>query len=251
MNLQIKNCNLFLGDCLEILPTLADDSVDLVLADLPFEKIEQDWDKMVDLTKLWAQLNRVCKKDAPIVMFGSQPFTSVLVSSNLKNFKHGWVWQKDKGANFAQVKRSPMKEHEDIVVFSTGRGPIKYFPIKEERKGAGVKCIGKEYVANATPDKNDINGGRMVPKRGITTELRYPSSIQKFNREVGWFSTQKPVDLLSYLIKTYSEPNAVVLDPTMGSCSTGVACIKTQRQFIGIEKNKDHYDLCIKRISLS
>lgn len=238
----------YFGDCLDILPKLKDKSVDLVIADLPYEKVEQQWDKIIDMAKLWPELNRVCVDDAAIIMFGSQPFTSLVITSNLKNFKYTWVWRKDKGSNFAQVKRSPFKEHEDIAVFSTGRAATKYFPIMEERNGNGLNLIGSDYIGNSKPSKKDIYGGRMTPQKKTVSKLRYPSSVQKFNREGGWFATQKPVALLEYLIKTYSK-TGTILDPTAGSMSLAIACSNLKRDCICIEKDPENFQIGIDRLT--
>lgn len=232
-----------------ILPKLADKSIGLVLTDPPYKKTQQKWDTDVDWAKLWPELNRVCVDDAAIVIFGSQPFTSIVVCSNLKNFKHEWIWQKDKGANFAQVKRSPMKEHENIVVFSTGRAMPKYYPIKEQRKGNGLNLIGNDYMSNTKSREEDMNCGRMTSVKGVTTELRYPSSIQKFNRESGFHCVQKPLKLLSYLIKTYSNPGDLVLDCFMGSGSTNIAAMELGRRSIGIEKDENIFKIAQTRIN--
>jgi site-specific DNA-methyltransferase (adenine-specific) len=239
---------LHLSSWQDTLPTLEDGSIDLVLTDPPFKKTALSWDTDVDWPRLWGELNRICKPDAAIIMFGSQPFTSLMIMSNYKNFKHEWIWQKDKGANFAQVKRSPMKEHENVAVFSTGRGPIKYFPQMQQRSGNGLNLIGTEYVGNSKPSSGDINGGRMKSVRKTIDELRYPSSIQKFNRETGFHPTQKPVDLGQYLIRTYSVEGDTVLDPFMGSGSFGVSAAKEKRNYIGIDSDETSYNAAKTRL---
>lgn len=201
------------------------------------------------MEQLWVQFNRIAKDNAAIVLFGSQPFTSVLVASNIKNFRHEWIWQKDKGANFAHVKRSPMKEHENIVVFSTGRALPKYFPQMQKRTGNGLNLIGNEYVANLGKNPLSVTGPRLKEKRGTVSELRYPSSVQKFNRETGLAPTQKPLKLLEYLVLTYSEEGDTVLDCTMGSGTTGVAAVKLNRNFIGMEIDPATFEKAKNRIN--
>lgn len=230
-------------DCLEHLPSIPDKYFDLILCDLPYFYAKScKWDLPVPLDQLWPQLNRIAKDNAPIVHFGSQPFTSMLVMSNLKNFKYEWIWQKDKGSNFVHVKRSPFKEHENIVVFGTGREDPNYFPIMEARSGNGLNLIGTQYYSNSQEDPNSVTGPRLKKKKGKIEELRYPKSVQKFNRETGWFATQKPVSLLEYLIKTYSKEGDTVLDPTGGSFSTAIACYNLKRNCLCIEKDEDNFN---------
>ena len=203
---------LYNEDCLIRLPQIPDKSVDCLIADLPYGSSEMMWDQIVPMNKLWPEFNRVCKDNAAIILFGSQPFTSSLVMSNPKNFKHEWIWKKDKGANFAHVKRAPMKEHENIVVFGTGRAPTKYFPQKQEREGNGKNLVGTKYVANLGAKSESISGPRMKEREGKVSELRYPSSVQYFNRQTGLHPTQKPEKLLQYLVLTYSEVGDTILD---------------------------------------
>ena len=189
------------------------------------------------------QYNRIIKDNGAIVLFGSQPFTSALIMSNLKMFKYEWIWEKDAGSNFVTVKYQPMKEHENILVF--GKGKTRYFPIMQERIGSRK---GKETTTIDSGRKDSVYGtqeGRGILKVG---KLRYPRSIQRFNRERGLHPTQKPVALLEYLIKTYTNENDVVLDNCMGSGSTGVACKELNRNFIGIELDEKYFKIAKERI---
>lgn len=232
------------GDCLELMKNIPTGSVDMILCDPPYGTTACKWDTVLDLAVLWAQYERVIKPSGAIVLFGSQPFTSNLVMSNPKLFKYEWIWQKNAGSNFGVVKYQPMKEHESVLVFS--RGSPKYFPIMQERAESG-----KERVK--TPIKYDNQSEhRYISNKKVTLnsvpELRYPSSIQKFNRERGLHPTQKPVALLEYLVRTYTNEGDTVLDNTMGSGSTGVACKNTGRRFIGIEKDPKYFEIAKKRI---
>jgi site-specific DNA-methyltransferase (adenine-specific) len=238
--------SLYHGDCLEVMKQIPENSIDMVLCDLPYQMTACKWDVLIPFDKLWESYKRVCKKDAAIVLFGSMPFSAMLVYSNLKAYKHDWIWQKNAGSNFARVKYQPMREHEQIMVFCYGK-PI-YNPIMQERSESGK-------ARNKYPYKSERSGRRefllgTLSKRNIQRcqELRYPSSIQKFNRERGLHPTQKPVALCEYLIKTYSNENDIILDNCMGSGSTGIACLNTNRKFVGIELDDNYFNIAKQRI---
>jgi DNA modification methylase len=216
------------GDCLELLPFIPDQSVDLVLADPPYGTTACKWDSIIPLEPMWEQLKRVAKPNAAIVMTASQPFTTTLIASNMKMFKYCWVWQKTLGANFAQVKKMPFKKHEDVVVFYT-KQPT-YNPQMEEGKAYVDKRSGGSVKRESSVDK-----ASRVPIDNKGT--RYPGSVQcSSNGNNGnVHPTQKPIPLIEYLIKTYSQPGNVVLDFTMGSGTTGVAAQNLNREFIGME----------------
>lgn len=236
------NIKLIKGDCLEVMKDIPDKSIDMILCDLPYGTTSCKWDIVIPMNLLWNEYNRIAKDGAAIVLFGSQPFTSVLVTSNIKNYRHSWIWNKKMGANFSQVKRSPLKIHEDIVVFS--KGPLKYNPqmIKGSMRTVGSE---KEYKDTIIP----------IKKTKKKSDLRYPVSILEYSnagrtgKSKRVHPTQKPVALLEYLIKTYTNEGDTVLDNTMGSGSTGVACIKNNRNFIGIEKEDEYYEIACDRIS--
>ena len=232
------------GDCLEVMKSIPDKSIDMILCDLPYGTTACKWDIIIPFKPLWEQYNRIIKDNSAIVLFGSQPFTSALIMSNLKMFKYEWIWEKDAGSNFTTVKYQPMKEHENILVF--GKGKTRYFPIMQERIGSRK---GKETTTIDSGRKDSVYGtqeGRGILKVG---KLRYPRSIQRFNRERGLHPTQKPVKLLEYLIKTYTNEGELVLDNCMGSGSTGVACLKTNRKFIGIEQDDKYFEIAYNRIN--
>lgn len=230
------------GDCLEVMKTLPDRSVDLILCDLPYGTTSNKWDAVIPFGQMWEQYRRIAK--GAIVLTASQPFTSALVMSNPQNFKHEWIWIKNRGSNFANAVREPMKEHESVLVFSYGKWV--YNKQMQERTGSGGDRV-KYAVAFRSESENyrEFKGRdhQMLP------ELRVPSSWQKFNTEVGLHPTQKPVALFEYLIRTYSNEGDTVLDNCMGSGTTGVACINTGRLFIGIEKHVIYYMLTKDRLT--
>ena len=240
----IKNNTLFLSDCFDVFPDIADGSVDAIIADLPYGTTACKWDTILPLDKLWHEYKRVIKPNGAIVLFGSQPFTSALVMSNPKMFKYEWIWIKNRGSNFALANKMPIKEHESCLVFYK-KAPI-YNPIKQQRAESGKERV-KTIIRPSTVSEN--YGGIVLQEGKIYEELRLPSSWQKFNCEVGLHPTQKPVALMEYLIKTYTNEGETVLDNTMGSGSTGVACSNTGRRFIGIEKEKQYFDIAVKRIT--
>jgi len=241
--------DLWHGDCLELMKDIPDGSVDLVLCDPPYGTTACKWDQVIPFEPMWAELKRIIKPNGAICLFGGNPWGSLLVSSNIKNFKYEWIWQKTTGANFAVLKYQPMREHEIINVFSFNTH--NYYPIKEARKGSGSKRC--EYPGSSTKGINSIYGiSRNQSGKTFEKNLRNPSSIQYFNNrktdDRGKHPTQKPVALLEYLIKTYTLEGETVLDFTMGSGSTGVAAKNLNRNFIGIELDETYFEIAQKRI---
>ena len=237
---------LYHGDCLEEMSKIPDGSVDLVLTDPPYGTTACKWDSVIPLRPMWEQLRRVIKENGAIVMTASQPFTSVLICSNLKMFKYCWVWEKNKGSNFQSVKYQPFKEHEDVAVF------YNKMPTYNAQRIARSQA-GKSRLKYNLPSERGIN-----PITGLKTktnkqdaETRSPKSIIRFNCEMGRHPTQKPVALMEYLIKTYTNEGDTVLDFTMGSGTTGVACNNLNRNFIGIEKDEEYFNLAKRRIEES
>lgn len=241
-------CDLFEADCLDVLPTLPSGSVDLVLADLPYGTTRNKWDSVIPLDRLWAEYLRVCKVTAAIVLTASQPFTSALVMSRPELFRHEWVWIKNRGSNFANTVREPFKEHESVVVFSCGKWT--YNRQMQPRTGGGASRVQYGFEKDA-PERTDNYGSFDFKRPDQLGELRVPSSWQKFNTEVGLHPTQKPVALMEYLIKTYSNEGDTVLDNAMGSGTTGVACLSLGRSFVGIEKDPEHFATAKKRLGLA
>jgi len=217
--------------------------VDMVLTDLPYGVTNNKWDNVIDLEEMWCLLNYVSEHTAAKIFTASQPFTSKLVCSNLKEFKHEWVWIKNRGSNFANTVREPMKEHESVLVFSKGKWT--YNKQMQERTGSGLDRVKYNVKFESKSDNYREFEGR---KENKLPKLRVPSSWQKFNVETGLHPTQKPVDLMEYLIKTYTDEGDTVLDFTMGSGTTGVACKNTGRYFIGIELDEKYFNIAKERI---
>lgn len=236
---------LMLGDCLEAMKEIPDDSVDMVLCDLPYGMTQNKWDCALPLDKLWRIYLKKIKNNGVIALTASQPFTSILVSSNLSMFKHEWIWIKNRGSNFANTKREPMKEHEEVLIFSNGNWT--YNKQMQERAKNGLNRI--KYKFNTVTKTS--NYGKFSTPSYSNGVLRVPSSWQKFNVEVGLHPTQKPVALLEYLIKTYTNEGETVLDNCMGSGSTGVACVNTGRNFIGIELDEQYFKTAKSRIEFA
>jgi len=236
------------GDCLEVMKTIPDASIDAIITDPPYGTTACKWDSVIPFEPMWEQLKRVIKDNGAIIFTASQPFTSNLVMSNTKMFKHEWIWEKNRGSNFATLRYAPMKEHESVLVFC--KTSPKYFPIMQQRKGAGLDRTKYKYNPTNTGKREALGNLEMThANHNGNNELRYPSSIQKFNTEVGKHPTQKPVTLMEYLIKTYTQENDTVLDFTMGSGTTGVACKNLNRNFIGIELDKDYFEIATARIN--
>ena len=239
----MSDIQLFHGDCLELMKNLPDKSVHMICCDLPYGTTACKWDVVIPFEPLWEQYLRVCTENAAIVLTASQPFTSMLIMSNIQMFRHEWIWQKNRGSNFANTVREPFKEHEEVVVFS--RGKWTYNKQMQERTGGGSDRVryGLKWMTQSDNYRKFSNRETV-----FMPSLRVPSSVQKFNTEVGLHPTQKPVALLSYLIRTYSNEGETVLDNCMGSGSTGVAALETGRSFIGIEKDDRYFDIAKNRI---
>lgn len=247
----MNNCELYCGDCLKIMPSISPHTVDMVLCDLPYGITPCMWDKIIPLNELWSEYKRIVKPNGAIVLFGSQPFTSYLVCSNLAMFKYEWIYQKIAGSNFANAHRMPIKEHENICVFYE-KQPT-YNPQLQERSANGKKRLNTPYKSNSqTPCEAIGNIKRNNAGREYDKDRRLPGSVQCFNNRAkgsrGLHPTQKPIELCEYLIKTYTNAGDTVLDNCMGSGTTGIACKKTGRAFIGIEKNVEIFAIAKKRI---
>ncbi len=235
--------NLMLGDCLERMKEIPDGSVDMVLADPPYGTTACKWDSIIPLAPMWEQLKRVIKPNGAIVMTASQPFTTVLIASNLADFKYSWVWDKVKPNGHLVSKIRPMQRTEDVLVF--GAGKINYYPIMTDREKPKKS---KEY------SRTEIMGGVKTDMVGKTLDKKYPQNVLVFSNatQTGKLHpTQKPVALMEYLIKTYTLEGETVLDFTMGSGTTGVACKNLNRKFIGIEKDEKYFEIAKARIEAS
>jgi len=218
------------GDCLEIMPTIPDNSVDMILVDPPFGTTQNKWDSVIDLPAMWQECRRIIKPNRAMVFFATQPFTSMLVYHNMPMFKHDWAWRKPKGTGHLNAKIMPMRDKEDILVFSQGK-PL-YIP---------QMTVGTPYKPKAGKNHTS-NYGKFGYDRTPNEGTRYPKQILEFGVvETGTVHpTQKPLPLLQYLVRTYTNKGDTVLDFTMGSGSTGVACLLEGRNFIGIEKDTEH-----------
>ena len=237
-----EDIKLYKGDCLEIMKNIPDGSVDMVLCDLPYGTTACKWDIIIPFEPLWEQYKRIIKDNGAIVLFGSEPFSSQLRMSNLKMYRYDWIWQKTVASNFALSNKQPQKKHENIMVFY--KKQPTYNPQMEK---------GKAYIDKRSNGTRNVFVGTEsnFKRQPIKNEgTRYPSSIQKFsngnNKNV--HPTQKPVELLEYLIKTYTDENEVILDNCMGSGSTGVACKNLNRNFIGIELDETYFNIAKDRI---
>ena len=243
-----ENSVLILADCLDAMRALPDASVDMVLCDLPYGTTACKWDAVIPFEPLWAAYRRVTKPNAAIVLTGSQPFTSALVMSNAHEFKYEWIWKKNAGSNFATTKWQPMKEHESVLVFASGK--TTYNAQMQERAAAGKAMIRNGVKSKASSGEDVYSGANQgYDNSKQDPNMRVPSSVQLFNRERGHHPTQKPVALMEYLIRTYTNEGDTVLDNTMGSGTTGVACENTGRKFIGIERDHGYFDVAVGRIS--
>lgn len=235
------------GDCLELMKSIPDQSIDFILVDPPYGTTQCKWDSVIPFTPMWEQVNRIIKDDGAIVMFGAQPYTSALIMSNIKMFKYSWVWEKNKSTGFLNAKKQPLRNSEDIVVFY--KKQCRYNP----QKSKGNKKVN--YYTKNTSDGDTVGKTKVGIKGGGSTE-RYPTTVLKFkvvNQDGtsdggNYHPTQKPIKLLEYLIKTYTLPGQIVLDFAMGSGSTGVACKNLDRNFIGIELDGKYFEIAKNRI---
>jgi site-specific DNA-methyltransferase (adenine-specific) len=227
------------GDCLEVMKTISDGSVDMILCDLPYGTTQNKWDAAIHLDELWAEYKRITKPSAAIVLTAQTPFDKVLGSSNLSMLKYEWIWEKENATGFLNAKKAPLKNHENILVFY--RTPPTYNP--QMRTGF------KPYKCKQ--GRPSTNYGKVTPEH-LTESLgeRYPVTVLPFSRDRQKIHpTQKPVALMEYLIKTYTNEGDTVLDNCMGSGTTGVACVNTNRSFIGIEKDEKFIEIACNRIN--
>ena len=234
------------GDCLEVMKGIPDNSVDMVLCDLPYGATKNKWDVIIPFDVLWKQYSRILKEDGVAVLFSCGLFTIDLIESNRKNFKYKMIWKKNVPTGMASAKYRPMKYYEEICVFSNGKPT--YNPIMKERVGVGKMCYNYDHYCNPN---NHINLKKK--KRRYDPNFVQPSDVLEFNvvpnRNGKLHPTQKPVDLLEYLIKTFTNSGDIVLDCCMGSGTTGVACVNTNRDFIGIELDEGYFKIAEQRIA--
>lgn len=231
---------LHLGDCLEVMKSIPDGSVDMILCDLPYGTTACKWDTVIPFEPLWAQYRRIAKRNAAIVLTASQPFTSALTMSNIKAFRYSWVWEKGKATGHLNAKKMPLKKHEDILVFCFGSTPYH---------AQGLISVKRK---NSRPSQG-VTKGEMYGKQrndyGFSNAANYPKSVIFFSGEhKPVHPTQKPVALMEYMVRTYTNEGDIVLDNCMGSGTTGVACMNTGRRFIGIEMDAGYFQIARGRI---
>jgi site-specific DNA-methyltransferase (adenine-specific) len=233
------------GDCLQLMANIPDNSVDMILCDLPYGTTRNKWDVVIPFDELWVHYKRVIKDNGAVVLFGSEPFSSKLRISNIDNYKYDWIWEKPKGTGHLNAKRQPMRNIETISIFY--KKQCTYNPQMEK---------GTPYKNKA--GKNHHSNNSMTDCYGAYKDFRYDNSGFRYPKQLLKFGvverntvhpTQKPTDLLEYLIKTYTNDDEIVLDNCMGSGSTGVACVNTKRNFIGIEKNEKYFNIAYERIA--
>lgn len=230
---------LMMGDCLERMKEIPDGSVDMVMTDLPYGTTQNKWDSVIPLDALWRQYHRIVKPNAALVFTAQTPFDKVLGASNLVELRYEWIWRKNVATGHLNANRAPMKDHENVLVFY--RDPPIYHP---------QMVSGKPYKMKRKPiNDNGSNYGNITRTDTVNSGERFPKTIIEFDREVGLHPTQKPVALMEYLIKTYTDEGGIVLDSTMGSGTTGVACANLKRNFIGIEQDEGHFNTARDRIA--
>ena len=231
-----------LGECLDKLTEIPDSSVNMVMADLPYGTTACKWDSVIPLVPLWKELERVTNENAAMVFTAAQPFTTALAASNLSDFRYEWIWEKPQGTNPMNAKVMPLKSHENILVFYKKKpvyNPQMWYSTPYTGFSSDESKIGEVYGSAKSKHRDNPEGSR------------YPKTILKFKQEKGYHPTQKPVSLMEYLIKTYTNEGDTVLDPTMGSGTTGVACVNTNRNFVGIERDEKYYEMSKSRIEKS
>lgn len=241
-DVKTENYHLMFGDCLERMKEIPDGSVDLILTDLPFGTTQNSWDSVIGLDLMWKEVDRISKNKTAQLFFAQTPFDKVLGVSNLKRLKYEWIWEKTTATGHLNAKKMPMKAHENILVF------YDKLPTYNPQKTTGHKPANS-YTKHQDDGSN--YGSTQVGISGGGQTDRYPRSVQVFKtdkQKVSLHPTQKPVALLEYLIKTYSNEGNNVLDFTFGSCSTGVACLNTKRKFIGIEMDEKYFDIGVNRM---
>ena len=243
MDILTENYKLYNGDCLEIMDKLIEQNVkvDCILTDLPYGTTQCKWDIVIPFDEMWKRLNKLIKHNGTIVLFGNEPFSSALRMSNIKNYKYDWKWDKVRGVGHLNAKRRPMMCVEDIMIFYNKQ--CIYNPQMRERDKP------RQSMNNAT---QQVYGKSKENFKGEKLNKKYPINLITFSKssqnDMIFHPTQKPTDLLEYLIKTYTNENEIVLDFTMGSGSTGVACLNTNRKFIGIELEENYFNIAVNRI---
>jgi len=233
--LEGESVKLLQGDCLEVMRSIPDGSVDMVLTDMPYNITQNEWDKAIDLSAMWYELKRIIKPNGAMVFTATQPFTTLLIASNLPDFKYNWYWQKNRATGVFNAKKQPLRNIEEVCVFHV-----------KEYKPQGLVEYNKPSRNGA---KESSNYGKGKTNSYTQAWTNYPKQLLSFDSvQRVEHPTQKPVALMEYLIKTYTNEQDVVIDMFMGSGSTGVACVNTNREFIGIELDPDYFKIAQDRI---
>lgn len=240
---KIENITLWNGDCLELMNNIPDKSVNMILCDLPYGTTQCSWDNIIPFEPLWEQYNRVIKGNGVICLFGSEPFSSSLRLSNLKAYKYDWIWEKSKATGFLNAKKQPLRAYENICIFYKKQSTYNPQMVQGKVYNKGIR---KKQTTN------DVYGNFLQTKVESKDGLRYPRNVLYYKTAETegqtYHKTQKPIALLEYLIRTYTDEGDVVLDNCMGSGSTGVACLNTNRKFVGIEIDNTYFEIAKKRI---
>jgi len=232
------------GDCLEVMKTIEDNSIDAIITDPPYGTTACKWDSVIDFDLMWEQLNRIIKPNGAIVLFGSEPFSSALRMSNIKNYKYDWVWEKTRPSNPALAKKRPLNYSEFIHIF------YKKQPTYNPQMIQGNKNHSQGKGIRKTKNESNLPTSTKSYMNNPDSNMKFPKNIIIFDRgKIQTHPTQKPVALMEYLIKTYTNENETVLDFTMGSGSTGVACKNLNRNFIGIELDTEYFEIAENRIN--
>ena len=243
----VENVVLFNNDCFNVFPQIGDKSVDMILCDLPYGTTACKWDTILPFDKLWEQYERIIKDNGAIVLTASQPFTSVLVASNLKMFKYDWVWEKSRPTGVLNAKRQPLRIKEDVLVFYKKKSVYNPQGLIKVNKYVGTGGTKSNKIGNATGKISQTESGKYLQEYG-----NYPNNIIRIKSEGKTIHpTQKPIALMEYLIKTYTNENELVLDNCFGSNTTGVACKNLNRKYIGIEMDKNYFDIGVNRLKNS
>ena len=238
---------LYKGDCLEVMKDIPDGSIDAIITDPPYGTTACKWDSVIDFELMWEQLNRIIKPNGAIVLFGSEPFSSALRMSNIKNYKYDWKWQKTKPTNMLNASRQPMRDSEDIMIFY--KKQCLYNPQKSINP-KGVEKRGLSPYNNSNSGKHTEGVTKVKTSKHYEADKLHPRTIIKFKKDYKVVHpTQKPVALIEYLIRTYTNENETVLDFTMGSGTTGVAAKNLNRNFIGIELDENYFKIAEERIN--
>ena len=241
---QNDSIRLLQGDCLELMRGIPDGSIDLILCDLPYGTTACKWDSIIPFEPMWEQYRRIAKANSAIVLTASQPFTTALIASNIKDFKYCWVWDKFRPVGAHVSKYRPLSKHEDIAVFCKGTAKYNRQMIKADKPRKGSKEYKRSDIIGGKTNEKWNEEQRIYTEKNPTTIIVVSNASNKDRKH----PTQKPVALMEYLIRTYTNEGDMVLDNCMGSGTTGVACVNTGRNFIGIELDKDYFDIAKERI---